>query len=137
MFESKETLVRELLDLMSVRSKYEQIALQVSKQYATYGMDVGDAVKEVALSTIDDLCEDTVKIYCEKHDKATIKGVIKFYKSGIGRRFMELGPLIDQELILLSTKWQTKVMDLSRQLMLKEKVERGINFKDYIPALEL
>jgi len=137
MFESKDTLVRELLDLMSIRSKYEQIAIQVSKRFSAYGMDVGDVVREAALSTIDDLYEDTVKLYYEKHDKVTLKGVIKFYKSGVGKRFVELSPIIDQELILLSTQWQTKVLDLSKQLMLKEKVERGINPTDYIPALEL
>ena len=122
---------------MSVRSKYEQIALQVSNRYSTYSLDVGDIIKEAALSTIDDLYEDTVKLYYEKHDKATIKGVIKFYKSVVGKRFVELGPLIDQELILLSTQWQTKVLDLSKQLMLKEKAERGINPTDYIPDLEI
>jgi hypothetical protein len=133
MFKGKEALVRELLDLMGTRDKYRTAAGQMVQRYNAYG--VGDIIREAVDNEMDYLFEGTVEIYTEVFDHKTLKKLLKFYKSNIGKEFIKASPVIDQALAALSTRWQAKVIEEAEKLVLKEKVERGINPTDYIPPL--
>jgi hypothetical protein len=109
------------------------MAKKAAQRYDVYA--IGDVMLEAALSTMDDLVEATISVYDRSLDRSTVKGLLKFYKSDTGKKYMSLNAVIDQELSAINMEWQTKVVEAARNLMLKEKVEKGINPNDYLPPL--
>ena len=135
MFGNKTELVRELLTTMGMHSKLEKASLLLAKQYSVYGL--GEIVREAAESTLDKLFEDVVKLYNDKLDKTTVKKLLRFYKSDAGRKFVKASPLIEQDLIDLSARWQEDLLNVASGLVLKKRAEKGINARDYIPPLDM
>ena len=130
---SKKSLSAELLIYMNTRKRYEEHAERLAQSTAMF--DVSDVVLKAAVDTIDEMIEETKDIYCHRFNRKTLKALIKFYKSEEGRNFLNVSPAVDEDLGALAMKWKTKVLEVANQNILKQKMEKGIDAKSYIPPL--
>jgi len=134
MFESKKDMVREFLNIIGARRKYENSASILAKQYSVYGL--GDIIQEAATNLLDELFENTVEIYNNRLDKSTLRNILKFYKSNAGKELVKSSIDIEKDMAVMSSQWQSKMLEAAAVLVLKRQAEKGINASDYIPPIE-
>lgn len=65
--------------------------------------------KEFFKTSMDDLVTMLVPVYKKHMTKTDLVGLIKFYKSPVGKKFAEKTPLITQESIQVGQQWGMKI----------------------------
>ena len=102
----KERLVRELLELTGSADLGKQVMDGMMQQFAANpGIPQEFADKFVELADPNELVELIIPIYIRNYDEATLKAVVKFYKSEEGRAFAGALPAVTQESMTVGQRW--------------------------------
>ncbi len=110
--QSKEEKIITLLDLMgtdkSVEVMKEQFLQIIKKASPTAPTDLLDtAFKRL---NIESLYKLTIPVYDKNLDEKTIDGLIKFYKTDVGKTLVEKMPIILQESMQIGAAWGQQIM---------------------------
>lgn len=115
----KETqLASILMKEMGMYSKFDR-ALQLMKNDSPIFAAAKNvlAIPELArdidmvfISGVLVLTEATSSIYADAFSKKDLKKLIKFYKSNIGKKFIDYSPYIEEKVMNASAKWMTEAL---------------------------
>jgi uncharacterized protein len=110
-----------LLDLMGSKKLGEQVMIQMIQQFKVLSAkaNIPDQFWEKFMSqqNMDELINNTIPIYDKHLSHEDIKGLIKFYSTPLGKRFMQKIPMITQEAMLAGQKWGQKLgQDIAKAL---------------------
>jgi hypothetical protein len=114
---SKEMqLALKLMEEMKMYSKFDR-ALQTMKNdspiftAAKNVLAMPELAKDIDMVFIKGvlvLTEATAIVYADAFSKRDLKKLIKFYKSNIGKKFVDYSPYIEEKVMNASTNWMTK-----------------------------
>jgi len=141
-FTNKKTrleLAKELLEKLGTRDRHLKMVERSAMGYALKGLK--EVVMEEALGSMDELMESTAMLYASAFDKQDLLGMLSFFNSKIGQKFLDAGGALEKELSELGIKWSRLLLERSEERYQKEyfkrKAEEGIVASDYIPPLNI
>lgn len=129
---SHRKLAEELLTLMDVPRNMEQMVESFKKMQMTQLKNVDipqealDQVKSMQNKMMDlmaqemswdKLKQDYVSVYADTLTEQELRGIIRFYKSSVGQRFLKKTPEMMKRVMELSQKQMAKVMPKVQELM--------------------
>lgn len=105
---AKEKSIRELLDLMGVEKLSRQMTGQMfdayRKQMPQVPADVWKKM-EAKLSDVSEVIDNAVQVYDKHYTQADINGLIAFYKSPLGQKYLQELPAVQRESALFGAEW--------------------------------
>jgi hypothetical protein len=138
----RRALAEELLGLMDIQKNieksYEMVKQMVPAQLKQMGVseetlrDKAKVEMQKMMDLImnemswDKLKDDYISIYAETFTEEELEGVVEFYKSPIGRKFIEKQPELLRRSMQISQKQMGKLMPKIQKLTqeMKEKVKK-------------
>ena len=99
MDQSKREDIKKLLILMNSKQLGKQVLMQMITQFKKMQPKVPDSFwnQFVNDKSMDSLMDLTIPIYAKHLSHEDIKGLIKFYQTPVGKKFITKMPLITQE----------------------------------------
>lgn len=111
---SKQDDIHTLLRLMHARELVEQtmdqMIMAVRRQVPNLTPEMWEEIKTEL--NFDDLVESYVPVYDKYLSEEEIQGLITFYKSDVGRQFVEAQPKINLETMKIGQAWGQKLNQL-------------------------
>lgn len=137
---TKEELIKELLEELNIK---ERILGGLDYLYTVGQVD--NELREILNRKADEnaktLIDKLVSFYDEKFTADEIQNILTFVKTESGKRILDILTGGDEELIELSSNWFKELMEESiserQQNLLKEQIERGVSWRDYVPPLDI
>lgn len=112
---AKEKKVRQLLDLTGSGKMGEQVIARLIMQFERMPqLPDGYIAKFKELAKPEDLIDLIVPIYARNIDEKDLDGVIQFFKTDIGKRWMEAQAKIQRESVAANQTW---TRDLHKRIM--------------------
>jgi len=136
---TKDELIRELLNELNIK---ERIIGGLDYLYTTGRVDneLWRILNKKVDENAESLMSQLIKFYDEKFTFDEIQNVLVFVKTKSGKRILDILTGGDGELIELSSNWLKELIEESieerERNILKERVERGISWRDYVPPLD-
>lgn len=136
--DKRATLAEELLTLMDIQENIEKSFAAVKRmQMAQFqSMDMPDEGRENVISyqqkimdflsqemSWDKLKTDYISIYAETFSEEEIQGLIDFYKSPIGQKFIEKQPELMERSMRISQKQMMALMPKLKKMTMEAKQE--------------
>jgi uncharacterized protein len=115
---TKEQDIRRLLELTGSAKMAEQIMDQMMVMFEDNGADQGFWDSFRAEINTEDLVSMTVPIYDKHFSHEDIRGLIAFYQTPLGAKFVEKMPALTQDSMAVGMKWGG---DLAQKAMAKLK----------------
>ncbi len=139
--EAKIDLIKKLLKLTGVSGTYIQsVRRSVASTLANNpgAMDLFDKLIERRSVELIDI---STPAWDEALTVDDLRGIVQFLESDLGKKFLEAIPSIDKVLNKPMTSWAQSLLeeladDLQKNYW-KMKAEQGINWRDYVPPLEI
>ena len=124
MADSKEDAVEELMKVMKLESSFNESANMISgPQSPLSGSDaIAAMTKEIMGKYMDwkTLKPEFVKIYSKHFTEDEINDLIKFYKTPSGQALVDKQPLIQKEMMLVTTGIMSKhIPEIQKAMMMK------------------
>ena len=134
----KKKRIRDLLKIVGMNRKYQHVINQVTAVAVNYPA-IRDVIEDIAGEKEGEFVEGIVDIYDKHFTGGDISKMIKFYQSKHGKKFIEMGPLLEEEMSNLATIYAKEIIKEAEnkvyQALLNKKAEVGINPLDYILPL--
>ncbi|HXX93057.1 MAG TPA: DUF2059 domain-containing protein [Planctomycetota bacterium] len=118
----KEQKVRKLLDLTGAASMGKQVMDAMLDQFGKMpNLPEGfiERFKEVASGQ--DLMEKVIPIYMKQLDEETLDGLIAFYQTEVGKKFLKAQPAILKESMEAGQKWGQELAQKALQRLQDSK----------------
>jgi len=120
---AKEQDIRKLLDVTGAGRMGEMMMDQVMQQIVSSNPDMADFVQELRSEMdIDELIESIIPIYAKYFTHEDIKGLVKFWQSPLGQRFIEAQPQVMMDSMQVGQQWGMK---LGQKVMRRIQERRG------------
>ena len=106
---NSDARIHHLLEISGSKQMVYQSALMMLDQFRKVAKGLPDAFWDEALdlfsARLDDFLDQMVPIYRRHLTPDEIEGLIKFYESPVGKRFVEEQPAIQQEAAMVGQRW--------------------------------
>lgn len=103
--------------------------------------DVCEAIIEKAKRSLPDLLEHIAEVYVSEFEEEDLAGIASFLSSKVGEKYTKVQIGLDDKCKLIAGAWARGVIkeayDLIERQQYQEVIDRGINPRDYIPAIDL
>jgi len=131
---NKIKLAKELLDIMGTRDKYVSL---------TSFLKIKPEAKELVLketkASVDEIVNLTASVYADSFSIRDLKGLLKFYKSRVGKKYLKIIIAMQPTMDKMGSDWVSSVVQKSenkyQENYLRLKAEKGIDPADYLPPL--
>jgi uncharacterized protein len=120
--DTKKALVKELMQSMNSASLADQILGSMIDYYKKQGSSIPDTFWEEMAKEINgtELTNLIIPVYEKYYTEEDLKKLILFYNSEVGKKTIQLMPLIMQESMIIGRDWGLKLSE-KVQAKLKEK----------------
>jgi hypothetical protein len=137
--DNKVLLARELLESMGSRERYIRMMGKTSIPSVFKGLK--EIIVDEADKAVDALMSAIAAIYTSTFSEQDLKGLVDFFNSGAGKRYVEADLEMEGKLADTALAWSRIVLEKAEERYQgeypKKKAEEGINPKDYIPPLSI
>ncbi len=103
---------------MALQNMQEGNPIFVAAKNAVAVPGLANDINEVFIKGVVELTEATAVIYAETFNKKELKKMIKFYKSSVGKKFVDKLLHIEEEVLKASTIWMTKSLSKITDIVL-------------------
>lgn len=109
---TKEQKVRQFLQLTGADALGKQMMDGMMANFAQMpGLPAGFAARFRELAMKEDLSEMLIPVYMKNLEEGDLDGLIKFYQSPSGKKFIAAQPAILQESMAIGQKWGTNLAE--------------------------
>jgi len=107
---TQETLTRELLALTDINKMANNLIDHVVGVHKQHGIESADFYAEFRKEmNTDELLDQLVPIYAKYFSSEELSGLIAFYKTPLGKKYLDLAPTLSKEAIPIGAKWSEKI----------------------------
>jgi len=136
----KRKLAEKLVGLLNSKERHLNQMEAKAKEYSTIPL-LQKILMKVTKDNIDAILSIYVNTYEKSCSEKLLKALIKFYKSKVGREFLEVGPPMNKILNQAADYWAAEVLvivaDEYEKEMLNKKAEDGVNLSQFVPPLDM
>lgn len=129
---------REMMDVAGVAKQFDEVmpllAEQLSRGFVAVAPEKAAEIREVfsqlAVRFVDrkgELIEQIAALYAHHLTLEEIVGIVAFYKSAVGAKFMSVQPQVMRQSMMLGQRWGAQIGQEIEQEARKELKKRGID----------
>jgi hypothetical protein len=137
--DKKLDLAIELIKIMNTRGKYIRMINKTAVPPNLKGLK--ELIVDEADKNVDALLNSVAVTYASAFSEQDFQGMIDFFNSEIGKKYIDADLKLELELSASSMEWYRIVLQNAEERYqkeyLKRKAEEGINPSDYIPPLNI
>ena len=139
--DAKTDLIKRVLDLTGVRNTYMQSVRRSVAVALSNNSDAMTRFDKLLEQRSAELIDMSASAWNEALTVDELRGIVQFLESDFGKKFLGAIPIIDNSMIEPMRLWvQSLLTELSEDMhknYWKTKAEQGINWRDYVPPLEI
>jgi hypothetical protein len=129
---------KELMQVAGVAKQFDEVmpllAQRLGESFASVAPDKADEIhevfKQIATAFVDrkgELIDQVATLYAERLSVEELTGIIAFYKSPLGAKFIALQPEIAREAMTLGQRWGARIGREIEEEARKELKKRGVD----------
>jgi uncharacterized protein len=129
---------REMMDVAGVAKQFDEVmpllAEQLSRGFVAVAPEKAQEIREVfgqlAVKFVDrkgELIEQIAALYAHHLTLEEISGIVDFYKSPVGAKFMSVQPQVMRQSMVLGQRWGAQIGREIEEEARKELKKRGID----------
>jgi len=136
----KQDLIKELLAELNVK---DRVIMGLDYLYIMGSLDSNfrQLVYDKAEANSEELINRLTKLYEDKFEVEELQEALKFVKSKAGKEIMGLLIGDDSKIVDISSDWLKSIIEEASleitQNRLKQEVEKGVSWRDYVPPLDI
>lgn len=105
----------------------EQIFVQMAPRHAKEIREIFGTMMERFASRKQEMLDQIAAVYAERFEAAEMAEIARFFKSGVGARFVAMQPEIAQQSMLIGQRWGERIGREIESEVRRELKKRGID----------